>query len=117
MCFLTVRFVILPPFANPRGGSHFGVLGLHFGGFWSSGAGLWWLLELRGRALDFFGRFLVMGLFLRCPGQEILPPFGVPFGIPNLKSRKQKHENSVQEAVWKKCGSRTSPKRQNVDFI
>jgi len=88
-------------------GGHFGVLGLHFGGFWNSGAELWTPL----------GAFWRGGPFWRRPCQEIPPRFGISFGTKNLKSRNKAQKRSVQKAVKKKCGPRTVPKRQNVDFI
>ena len=74
-------------------------------------------LELRGRALDAIGSFWWPASdFDVFPG-EIVPHFGVPVGSQNLKVAKKHDRAASRTQPRKKSGSRTSPKRQNVDVI
>ena len=81
---------------SPR--SHFGIPGLHFGGFWSSGAEL---------------RFWVLGSILEVSGSEKGALVGSLFA-PKISKVANK---SIQKAVKKKCGPRTVPKQRVFEVV
>ena len=94
-CLCTVRCVHFTSILGSLWG-HFGVLGLHFGGSWSSGAGLWAPLGAFGRRGQILRRFREkVGLLL---GSLLAPQISkVPPKRKKTVPRRQARKNVVPE--------------------